>query len=159
MENLTYVWRPRQAIRAVALGVPLRNGKILTSAVTTDDGTIKGWRPLGGGVKFAETAETAVLREFSEELNATARVTKRLGVMENIYHHEGNMGHEVVFVFALEFTDPGLAVEDSFVMEDNGFRNHTSWVPLAEFRTGTKTLLPDGLLPFLSGLAPNVASA
>ncbi len=159
MDNLTYIWRPRQAIRAVALGTPLRDGKILASAVPTDDGTTKGWRPLGGGIEFGETAEAAVLREFTEELNATACITERLGVMENLYHHEGDMGHEVVFVFALQLSDPGLAAADSFVMEDNGFRNHTAWIPLADFRTRTKTLLPDGLLPLLQGLAPDAPAA
>jgi lysophospholipase len=44
------VWRPRQEIRPVAIGL-LRDGdRLLVAEVPNDDGSVKGWRPLGGGI-------------------------------------------------------------------------------------------------------------
>ncbi|MEM6386371.1 MAG: NUDIX domain-containing protein [Pseudomonadota bacterium] len=149
MENLTHVWRPRREIRALALGLPFRKGKLLVSAVTEDNGDIKGWRPLGGGVEFGEAAEVAVLRELREELKATAQILCRLGIFENIYTHQGETGHEVVFAFEVHLTDPGIAEAERFVVEDGPFRDLAAWVPVAEFLAGNKMLLPDGLLPLV----------
>ena len=152
MEALTHVWRPRDSIRAIALGVPFRDGRILVSAVTEDDGKVKGWRPLGGGVDFGEPAEAAVIRELREELQAEAEVVAALGIFENIYAHQGQTGHEVVFAYQVRLIQPGLAAADDFVVVDGGFRDRAAWVPLVDFTAGRETLLPDGLLPLVPTL-------
>lgn len=117
MEDLTTVWRPRGVIRPVAIGVPFSGGAILAAAVTEDDGTRKGWRPLGGGIEFGETAEAAVLREFHEELQARARVLRRIGIIENLFEHHDAQGHEIVFAFELALEDAGIAKKESFCPE------------------------------------------
>lgn len=154
MDDITPIWRPRQSVRAVAIGLPFRGDRILVSAVTDDDATVKGWRPLGGGVEFGEAAEMAVLREFREELDAKARTRRQIGVIENIFEHQGVTGHEVVFVFELALDDPGQARADRFIMEDSGHRNVTAWKALADFTSGRDRLLPDGLLGMIEGLVP-----
>lgn len=159
MEDITTVWRPRQRIRVVAIGVPFRDGKLLACAVTEDDGTVKGWRPLGGGVEFGESTEHALVREFHEELEADIRIVRRIGVFENIYTHHGATGHEYIFAFEIEFTSHGQGNADAFVLEDEGSRNNARWVPLADFQSGTETLLPEGLLPLIEGLAPTGPAA
>ncbi|MGR3511781.1 MAG: NUDIX hydrolase [Paracoccaceae bacterium] len=149
MDPLTISWRPVPRVRATALGLPFRDDRLLVSAVTQDDGSTIGWRPLGGGVEFGEPAEDAVLRELKEELNATAQVIRLLGIFENIYTHHGETGHEVVFAFEVSLTDPGIAAPDEFVVEDNGYRDRAAWVPLEQFRSGRETLLPQALLPLV----------
>ncbi len=149
MENLTHYWRPRQSIRAISLGLPICDGRLLVSAVTEDDGRTKGWRPLGGGIDFGESAEAAVLRELAEEIHAEAKIVTRLGVFENIYSHQGQQGHEVVFAFEVELISFGLAAADEFVLEDGEFRDRAAWIPLNDFQNGNETLLPDGLLPLV----------
>ena len=61
-------WRPQDRIRVKALGLHWRDGRLLAAEVTGDSGAIKGYRPLGGSVEFGETARSAVIREFREEL-------------------------------------------------------------------------------------------
>lgn len=136
-------------IRPVAIGVPFSGGAILAAAVTEDDGTRKGWRPLGGGIEFGETAEAAVLREFHEELQARARILRRVGIIENLFEHHNAQGHEIVFAFELALDDPGIAQGQRFVLKDEGFRCEAAWIDLARFREGEERLLPDGLLPLL----------
>lgn len=155
MQELSTIWRPSQNIRAIALGLPFRENRVLLSAVTRDDGTVTGWRPLGGGIEFGESAQDALRRELFEELEAEARMVRRLGIIENIFTHEDETGHEIVFLFEVELLSPGLAAAEEFVLEDGPFRDLVAWKPLADFHSAKERLLPDGLLPLVpAGRAP-----
>ncbi|MBF9050395.1 NUDIX domain-containing protein [Roseobacter sp. HKCCD9010] len=149
MSELTHIWRPRPVIRAVAIGVVWRDDRILVAAVTDDNGHIKGWRPLGGGIEFGETAEAALVREFAEELQAQIKPIRQIAVMQNLFAHQGDRGHEIVFVIESELTTPGLAEAESFILEDSGARVRAAWRPLDEFRSERAELFPDGLLSLL----------
>ena len=45
-----------------------RGDELLLMVVRSDDGAIKGYRPLGGSIEFGERAADALKREFTEEL-------------------------------------------------------------------------------------------
>ncbi|MEG1768599.1 MAG: NUDIX domain-containing protein, partial [Comamonas sp.] len=60
-------------------------------------------RPLGGGVELGERWQTALAREFKEELNVDVEVNGPPHVMENIYTHHGATGHEVLFIGHVQF--------------------------------------------------------
>ncbi|MCF4115786.1 NUDIX domain-containing protein, partial [Rhodovulum sulfidophilum] len=60
-------------------------------------------RPLGGTVEFGETAQTAVIREFQEELGITVKIVGSPTFIENIYVHEGSLGHEMLAIFDVTF--------------------------------------------------------
>ena len=150
MENLTHHWRPLPTIRTKAIGIIQQDGDILVCAIPRDDGTIKGWRPLDGSIEFGEAAAQTVVRELHEEIRARAQVTGQLGVLENIYTHEGEQGHEIMFLMQTNLLDAGAAAAPSFVVtEDNGTRHAAAWVPLADFHAGHETLFPDCLLTLL----------
>ncbi|MEM9425923.1 MAG: NUDIX domain-containing protein [Pseudomonadota bacterium] len=149
MKRLTHTWRPEQQIRAKALGLPFRGGRTLVAAVCTDDGSVTGWRPLGGTVEFGESAETTVVRELAEELGAEAKISRHLGTFENIYTHQGQTGHEIIFAFEVALIDPGHAVADDFIVEDGSQRFRAAWIPIHDFVTGSKVLLPHNLLPLV----------
>lgn len=149
MDNFTHVWRPLPNIRAISLALPFRDGRLLVSAVCEDDGRTKGWRPLGGGIDFGESAEDAALRELKEEIKAVAQIDQKLGVFENIFSHQGETGHEIVFAFKVRLLSPGLAHADEFIVEDGAFLERAAWIPFEEFQTGRETLLADGLLPLV----------
>ncbi|MEM6825000.1 MAG: NUDIX domain-containing protein [Pseudomonadota bacterium] len=149
MEDLTTVWRPRAHIRATAVAVIWREDRILTTAVTRDDGEITGWRPPGGGIEFGERAAEAVLRELNEELHAKARVVRFLGMIENLFQHHGSPGHEIVFAFEAQLDTPGISGPERFVVVDGGYRDLAQWHRAAEFREGTRRLWPEGLLELL----------
>lgn len=68
-------WRPSPGIAVKVLGLVFRDDALLCVEVTHDDGTVKGVRPLGGGVEFGETRAVALAREFKEELSTGIRIT------------------------------------------------------------------------------------
>ncbi len=150
MTDLTSHWRPAPQIRPKAIGILWRGDAILVCAVPNDDGTTKGWRPLGGTIEFGETAAQTLKRELFEEIGATVSIGAQLGVIENIYTHQGEPGHEIMFVYKANLIDPGLATaETCVVIEDNGSRHCAAWVPIGDFTSGDQLLFPKGLFALL----------
>ncbi|PZO80614.1 MAG: DNA mismatch repair protein MutT [Mesorhizobium amorphae] len=141
------VWRPASNIRLKALGLHWRDGKLLAAEVLNDAGHVKGVRPLGGTVEFGETAEAAVIREFEEELGLRVTVGGAPFFMENIFTHEGQIGHEVLAIFDVTFPAGSLANETRIaVTEDNGNTSFAEWFALDALDVpGGPQLYPDGL--------------
>jgi 8-oxo-dGTP pyrophosphatase MutT (NUDIX family) len=138
------VWRPRQAVRPVAIGL-LRDGdRLLVAEVPNDDGSVKGWRPLGGGIEFGETAEAALRREFREELGAEIEVTGPPMIFENLYDHAGHVGHEIIFAFPIRLLDEAVGAERRFQIRDNDAVVWVEWIETRRFQAGD-VLLPAAL--------------
>ena len=60
------VWRPPNKIRAKVIGLAKHDNKLLVFEVLDDQGNLKGWCPIGGGIEFGEKAEEALIREINE---------------------------------------------------------------------------------------------
>lgn len=139
-------WRPKQSIRVKAIGLAWREGRLLAADVTDDSGAIKGVRPLGGSVEFGETWQEALTREFREELNVQITNIGAPLVFENIYRHEGRLGHEVIFAANVTLpVIPELAAEKFLFHEDNGLECTARWFDLDTLDTGGPELFPTGL--------------
>jgi ADP-ribose pyrophosphatase YjhB (NUDIX family) len=141
-------WRPPATVRPVAVGI-VRRGDLLMAS-RRDDGTITGWRPLGGTIEFGERAADALKREFVEELGVTLDEPKLLCVLESLYRHHDTPGHEIVFEARL--ADAAAYGKDGFTFDDGGVRNDVRWVALARFRAGQEQLFPAGLLEQIENL-------
>lgn len=76
-------------------------------------------RLIGGGVEHGETHSAAIRREVSEELSATIRDLRHLGVVENIFQIDGEIGHEIVFVYT-GCLDPEPATTGATLTESDG---------------------------------------
>jgi 8-oxo-dGTP pyrophosphatase MutT (NUDIX family) len=66
--------------------------------------SVKGehfYRPLGGGIEFGEDSVETICREILEEINVEIDrgSLKYLGIIENIFHFNGSIGHEIVMVY------------------------------------------------------------
>lgn len=144
------IWRPRQAVRPVAIGLLRDGGRLLVAEVLQDDGAVKGWRPLGGGIEFGETAEAALKREFREELGVEAEITGSPTIFENLYEHAGHTGHEIIFAFPVAVADPAVTLRDRFQIDENGQSIWVEWVAVERFEQG-EVLLPLALGPLLAG--------
>lgn len=145
------VWRPPSIVRPIAIGIVRRDDdELLLMAVRSDDGAIKGYRPLGGSIEFGERAADALKREFIEELGLAIAEPALLTVLENLYTHHGATGHEIVFVFEAAFADESACRREGFSYEDGGVRNEVGWVALARFRADEAELFPTGLLDHLA---------
>jgi 8-oxo-dGTP pyrophosphatase MutT (NUDIX family) len=142
-------WRPPSIVRPIAIGLIRRGDDLLLMAVRSDDGAIKGYRPLGGSIEFGERAADALKREFVEELGLSLSEPTLLTVLENLYSHHGAAGHEIVFVFEAALTDETAYRTERFSFEDGGVRNDVEWVALARFLSGEAALFPTGLLDHL----------
>lgn len=139
-------WRPPQSIRAKVIGLAWRGGHLLAVEVRDDAGRLKGVRPPGGGIAFGETREEALIREFREELGCGVTRTGPWSVFENIFRHEGALGHEIVFAADVDLHDAALYRRDAIrFREDDGTPCTARW-----FRPDA---LPEGAALFPDGLA------
>ncbi|WP_282609431.1 NUDIX hydrolase [Pelagibius sp. Alg239-R121] len=143
-------WRPVQQVRPIAVGLVRRGRKILVAAVRADDGSIKGWRPLGGEIEFGERAEETLVREFDEELGEAVSVAAFVCVLENLYEHEGAKGHEIVFVYEAAFLKAEAYDVEDFAFTDGGLAADATWIAADEFRSGQQQLFPEGLSSYLT---------
>jgi 8-oxo-dGTP pyrophosphatase MutT (NUDIX family) len=111
------------------------------------------YRPLGGGIEFGETSLETICRELREEINV--EVDKEsltyLGTVENIFHFNGEPGHEIVLVYDGKLKDLGL-YEQAVIAgkEANGEEFEALWMSLDEFGTGKRILYPTGLAEILA---------
>jgi len=142
----------QKRIRPLALGLFLRDGKLL---VFEGHDPVKGqtfYRPLGGGIEFGETGAQAMAREMREEIGAEVTNVHYFGLSENIFIHVGEMGHEIVLLFEAELVDKSLYERDDLqAVEPGGVVFKVLWKPLSEFAEGREPLYPDGLLDLLTG--------
>lgn len=145
------LWRPHSDIRVKALGLNWRDGRLLASEIYSDDGSIKGVRPLGGSIEFGELAAAALIREFREELGVEVTIAGPPTVMENLYAHEGAQGHEILFLFEILLPDGAFAGQDCITYrEDNGAACVARWYDLDALDVlGGVELYPTGLKALL----------
>lgn len=138
-------------IRIVAVAVCRAGDRILVERGYDGVRDQHLYRAIGGGVEFGERAAAAVVREWREELGLTLEAPALLGVLEHLFTFEGRAGHEVVFVFAAQVSNPRAHERDEFeAMDTDGARHVAVWMPLDALRTGSTPLYPAGVLELLS---------
>ncbi|UWR79676.1 NUDIX domain-containing protein [Phaeobacter inhibens] len=147
------IWRPAQSIRVKTIGLPWRDGRFLAAEVPDDSGRTKGVRPLGGTVEFGETWQQALRREFQEELAVEITIIGAPVVLENIYQHEGQTGHEIIFAAQVTWPEtPHLAGDTIEFSEDNGQTCIARWFHPDALEAGGIELFPTGLKAQLQDL-------
>jgi 8-oxo-dGTP pyrophosphatase MutT (NUDIX family) len=105
------------------------------------------YRCVGGGIEPGERSEHAVRREVHEELGVELSRVDRLGVLENIFDVEGRRQHQTCFAFDCAIADASFyARARNDVVEAGAAIEQAFWVPLADFTSGAKRLVPEGLL-------------
>lgn len=104
-------------------------------------------RLIGGSVEVGETHRDAVLREVGEELGATVERLTYLGVAENIFPLNGQLGHEIVFLYA-GYLDPEPAPTGATLIETDGAVVPVVWRPFADDDVQVP-LYPRGAAPWL----------
>ncbi|MFK7993542.1 MAG: NUDIX hydrolase [Granulosicoccus sp.] len=143
-------WRPAQEIQVKVIGICIHEGSLLAGEVLNDDGSVKGVRPLGGLVEFGETRDTAIQREFREELDTEISCSGEWRVFENLYLHSGKRGHEIVSAIGVSLLDTTLYNRELIVFsEDSGSDCTARWYSIDELKNGSVELYPDGLLETL----------
>jgi ADP-ribose pyrophosphatase YjhB (NUDIX family) len=76
-------------------------------------------RLIGGSVDVGEKHRDAVVREVREELAATVHDLTHLDTVESIFRRDGQLGHNVVFIYAGRLA-PMPPTADATLTEDDG---------------------------------------
>lgn len=138
--------------RANALGIVIRNEQILVEeqSGSHSKGTGTYYRPIGGTIELGEYSQDTLVREFYEEIGVEIEVKQYLKCVENIFSIDGNIGHEITQVYAVQFVDPNLYEVEQFQVTEQDKITIAKWVPVSEFEHGKRVLYPNGLTELLT---------
>ena len=127
-------------IRPIALGLVIKDNKLLVSEGFDKVKNEIFYRCLGGGIEFLEKSEEALKREFLEEINVDIAVKDFLGISENIFTYQGKNAHELILFYSIEISDENYQ-EEYKVIDDHG-ETIAKWIDINEFKNKNKTLYP-----------------
>lgn len=133
-------------IRPIALGLAIKNGKVLVSEGYDKVKDQTFYRCLGGGIEFLEKSQEALKREFKEEIGADITVKDFLGLEENIFTFNGKNGHELIFIYKVDINDCDYKEEYTIIDEVNSF---AKWMDIEQFKNGKEILYPTAVIEYL----------
>lgn len=133
-------------IRPIALGVAVRDGKILASRGYDKVKGTHFYRCLGGGIEFLEKSDATLKREFMEEIAADITVDKFLGVSENIFTFNGQTGHELILLYAVTVSEDSY--KEQYCIEED-VEHVVDWVDIVKIKSGEITLYPTEILDYI----------
>lgn len=122
----------RSHIRVKAMLIARSGGgsrHLVSSNPPTSENPLGYHRLVGGGVEFGETHREAIIREVYEELGAEIRELTHLGMIENIFRYNGELGHEIVALYS-GILDPAPALEGGTLTESDGSVVPVVWRPV-----------------------------
>ncbi|WP_242250890.1 NUDIX hydrolase [Bacillus cereus group sp. BfR-BA-01379] len=133
--------------RAKAFGLATHQGRLLVQEYHTGDETF--YRPLGGSIELGEKSAHTVIREFKEELHTEVEITHYLGCLENIFHLDGEIGHEIIQLYSLRLLGTSLYEMEIMNIQDEQTVSYAKWMPITAFIQKEKVLYPDGILNYI----------
>ena len=131
----------------LALGIAVKNNKLLVSEGFDNIKKETFYRCLGGGIEFLEKSEVALKREFLEEININITVKDFLGISENIFTYKGKKAHELILFFSIEISDKDYQ-EVYKVIDDHG-ETIAKWIDIEEFKNKNKILYPEEVFKYI----------
>lgn len=134
-------------IRPIALGLAIKNNKLLVSEGFDKVKNETFYRCLGGGIEFLEKSEEALKREFLEEINIDITVKDFLGISENIFTYQGKKAHELILFYSIDISDDNYQ-EEYKVIDDHG-ETIAKWIDIEEFKNKNKILYPEEVFKYL----------
>ncbi|PEX36352.1 DNA mismatch repair protein MutT [Bacillus cereus] len=133
--------------RAKAFGLAIHDSRLLVQEYHTSDETY--YRPLGGSIELGEKSAHTVIREFQEELHTEVEIINYLGCLENIFHLDGEIGHEIIQLYSVRLLDASLYEMEKVNIQDEQTVAYAKWIPITAFIQKEKILYPDGVLQYL----------
>ena len=134
-------------IRPIALGLAIKNNKLLVSEGFDKVKNETFYRCLGGGIEFLEKSEEALKREFLEEINVDITVKDFLGISENIFTYQGKKAHELILFYSIEIPDKNYQ-EEYKVIDDHG-ETIAKWIDIDDFKNKSKILYPEEVFKYI----------
>ena len=134
-------------IRPIALGIAIKNNKLLVAEGFDKVKNETFYRCLGGGIEFLEKGKEALKREFLEEINVDIIVKDFLGISENIFTYQGKKAHELILFYSIEIPDKNYQ-EEYKVIDDHG-ETIAKWIDIDEFKNKNKILYPEEVFKYI----------
>ena len=134
-------------IRPIALGLAIKNNKLLVSEGFDKVKNETFYRCLGGGIEFLEKSSEALKREFKEEIGADITVKDFLGISENIFTYQGKNAHELILFYSIEISDNNYKEEYHIADEDDS--GIAKWINIDEFKNRNKILYPEEIFKYI----------
>lgn len=124
-------------VRVRVMGLLIKDEKILMINHSDLNPENELWLPPGGGVKFGETTEKALVREFEEEVSMKVKVGDFFGISEFI---AGGL-HAIELFFAVEQIDSILRLGFDPEMGDRSILREVRWIPVSDLKHMNKRCL------------------
>lgn len=138
------------SIRAKALCIFRYQNKVLLSQGYDPSKNEHYLRPIGSSIEFAESSLQAIEREVFEEINQQITHQKLLDVIENLFHFDGQQGHEIVFMYEAEFVDPTVYnLSEIQGYETDGSTYIAKWLSLEQLASAQYCVYPKGIEQWL----------
>ena len=134
-------------IRPIALGLAIKNNKLLVSEGFDKVKNEAFYRWLGGGIEFLGKGKEALKREFLEEINVDIIVKDFLGISENFFTYQGKKAHELILFYSIEIPDKNYQ-EEYKVIDDHG-ETIAKWIDIDEFKNKNKILYPEEVFKYI----------
>lgn len=134
-------------IRPIALGIAIKNNKLLVGEGFDKVKNQTFYRCLGGGIEFLEKSSEALKREFKEEIGADITVKDFLGISENIFTYQGKNAHELILFYSIEISDNDYKEEYHIADEDDS--GIAKWINIDEFKNRNKILYPEEVFKYI----------
>ena len=134
-------------IRPIALGLAIKNNKLLISEGFDKVKNETFYRCLGGGIEFLEKGKEALKREFLEEINVDIIVKDFLGISENIFTYQGKKAHELILFYSIEI--PNKNYQEEYKVIDDYGETIAKWIDIDEFKNKNKILYPEEVFKYI----------
>ena len=134
-------------IRPIALGLAIKNNKLLVGEGFDNVKNETFYRCLGGGIEFLEKSADALKREFSEEINANIIVKDFLGISENIFTYKGKNAHELILFYSIDISDSDY--KEEYEINDDCGKYKAKWIDIDEFKNKNRILYPEEVFKYI----------
>jgi 8-oxo-dGTP pyrophosphatase MutT (NUDIX family) len=141
-------------IRPLVICIFSNNEKILVAECVDPANNELFYRPLGGAIEFGERSQDALRREIWEEIGEGIQNLSYLGMIENIFEFNKELGHEIVLVYDGAFINQDLYEREwisGYEEDDENLYFKSVWKTVDDFMIlDNPPLYPDGLIQLLS---------
>ena len=132
-------------IRPIALGLAIKDNKLLVGEGYDNVKQETFYRCLGGGIEFLEKSDEALKRELKEEIASDIIVKDFLGISENIFTYKGKKAHELILFYSIEI--PEKYYQDEYQIPDDNSK--AKWININEFKNKSKILYPEEVFKYI----------
>jgi ADP-ribose pyrophosphatase YjhB (NUDIX family) len=128
-------------IRPNVLAIIEKSGFLLAQKGIDSETNEVFYRLLGGGIEIGELSIVALRREIQEELAVTSSNEKLLDVIENIFTYNGDINHEITFLYKADIEEKDFYNQEKVRIADKEDK-YAEWVSVQDIKEGKVVVYP-----------------